>query len=88
MKTAAQLLNEFVPLARNPKEAAALFTENGVVELPSLGTSACNGNTKGRTEIASLPALLLQLVPKWEFGDEVVLIDTPERATRWMYSPS
>ncbi|SOE97027.1 hypothetical protein SAMN05414139_10078 [Burkholderia sp. D7] len=38
MKTAARLLNEFVPLARNPKEAAALFTENGVVVLPSLVT--------------------------------------------------
>jgi uncharacterized protein len=40
MKTAAQLLNEFLPRARNLKEAAALFAEDGVVELPYLLSAA------------------------------------------------
>jgi len=80
MKTAAQLLNEFLSLARNPKEAAALFAEDGVVELPYLTDLGMQWQYTGRTEIASLYALLLQLVPEWEFRDAVVLIDPPERA--------
>jgi uncharacterized protein len=59
MKTAAQLLNEFLPLARNPKEAAALFAEDGVGELPYLADLGMRWQYKGRAEIASLYALLL-----------------------------
>ncbi|WP_367619705.1 NAD(P)-dependent oxidoreductase [Caballeronia sp. SEWSISQ10-4 2] len=80
MKTAAQLLNEFLTLAHNPKEAAALFAEDGVVELPYLADLGMQSQYKGLAEIESLYALLLQLVPEWEFRDAVVLIDTPERA--------
>jgi hypothetical protein len=80
MKTAAQLLNEFLPLARNPKKGALLFAEDGVVELPYLTELGMQWQYKGRSKIASLYALLLQLAPESECRDVVVLIDTSESA--------
>jgi hypothetical protein len=72
-------------------EATALFAKDGVVELPHLLDLGMQWQYKGRTEIASLYALLLQLVPEWASRDTVVLIDSPERVfvnTRWKHSPS
>lgn len=37
MKTPAQLLNAYLDNIQNPAVAAALFAEDGVLELPSLG---------------------------------------------------
>lgn len=39
MKNATQLFEEFLPLARTPEQAAELFAEDGVVELPYLAES-------------------------------------------------
>jgi hypothetical protein len=50
----------------------------GVVELPYLLDLGMHWQYKGRTEVASLYALLLQLAPEWAFRDTAVLIDTPE----------
>jgi quinol monooxygenase YgiN len=67
MKTEVQLLNEFLPLVRSPKEAVALFAEDGSVELPYLASLGMQWQYKGRAEIESLYALLLEMVPGWEF---------------------
>ncbi|MGF6770589.1 ketosteroid isomerase-like protein [Paraburkholderia sp. GAS199] len=79
MKTAVQLLKEFLPLARSPEKAAALFAEDGVVEIPYLADLGMPWQYKGKKEIAALYAGLLELVPDWEFRDTVVHIDTPDK---------
>ncbi|MGF6781031.1 hypothetical protein [Paraburkholderia sp. GAS334] len=91
MKTAAQLLHEFPPLVRNPKEAAALFAEDGVFELPYLADLGMRWQYKWRTEIASRYALPLQVVPGGSF-ETSWCSSTPRSThlpnTRWRHSPS
>jgi ketosteroid isomerase-like protein len=79
MKTADELFNTFLPLARTPDKAAALFAEDGVVELPYLADIGMSWQYRGRGEIAGLYTRLLELVPAWAFSDVEVLIKTPDR---------
>ncbi|HWT35768.1 MAG TPA: nuclear transport factor 2 family protein [Paraburkholderia sp.] len=79
MKTAAQLMNEFFPLLRTPERAAALFAEDGALELPYLADLDMPTRYNGRAEIAALLSRLLELVPEWTFRETEVVIDTPDR---------
>ncbi|WP_322003792.1 nuclear transport factor 2 family protein [Paraburkholderia tropica] len=72
MKNATQLFEEFLPLARTPEQAAELFAEDGVVELPYLADLGMPWQYKGREAIAGLYTQLLSLVPDWEFRDAVI----------------
>jgi uncharacterized protein len=65
MKTAAQLLNEFLPRARNLKKAAALFAEDGVVELPYLLDLGMQWQYKGRTESSEHRGDSARVLPQW-----------------------
>jgi predicted SnoaL-like aldol condensation-catalyzing enzyme len=79
MKTAAQLLDDFLLRFRTPEEAAALFAEDGALELPYLADLGMPVRCVGRKEIAGLLTRMLELVPDWMFSDREIVIDTPDK---------
>jgi len=74
MTTALELLHAYLDRVRTPAAAAALFADDGVLELPTIGVHA-----QGRAAIEQLIAGLLAKVPDFRFQDPVVWIETPER---------
>jgi hypothetical protein len=81
MKDAKTLLLEFLAAVTGGQNAAALFAENGAVELPFLHSVGIPWRHQGRQAIsevqASLAGLYLDFALKPE--DTHVLIDTPEQ---------
>ena len=79
MKNATQLFNEFLPLFSNPSEAAALFAEDGILEIPYLEDLGMQWQYRGRSEISGLMTKLHELIPDWKFTDAEILISTPDQ---------
>lgn len=79
MKTAAQLLNSYLANIQSPADAAALFAEDGVLELPSLSSLGINARAVGPAAIEAFIAGLLKNVPDFRFHDIQLLIDTPDQ---------
>lgn len=75
MKTATELLQAYLDNIRNPAAAAALFAEDGVVELPWVKARA-----EGPAAIEKLIAGILAKVPDFRFRNIKFWIDTPDRA--------
>jgi hypothetical protein len=59
MKTATKLLNDYLANIQNPAAAAALFAEEGVLELPSLKSLGIDARAVGPVAIESFIAGLL-----------------------------
>lgn len=74
MKTALQLLQAYLDNVRTPAVSAAQFSENGVLELPTVKAHA-----EGPAAVEKLLTGLLAKVPDFRFKDLKVWIDTPER---------
>jgi hypothetical protein len=81
MKDAKTLLFEFLAAVTHGQNVAALFAEDGALELPFLHSLGISWRHRGRQAIselqASLPGLYLDFAFKPE--DTHVLIDTPEQ---------
>lgn len=77
MKTPAQLLNAYLDNIQNPAAAAALFAEDGVLELPSLGPHV---RAVGPVAIAAFIGGLLKNVPDFRFKDVQLFIETADQA--------
>lgn len=77
MKTPAQLLNAYLDNIQNPAAAAALFAEDGVLELPSLGP---NVRAVGPVAIEAFIGGLLKNVPDFRFKDVQLFIETADQA--------
>jgi ketosteroid isomerase-like protein len=75
MKTALELLQAYQDNIRTPAAAAALFAEDGVLELPTVKAHA-----QGPAEIEKLISGLLAKVPDFRFKNFKVWIDTPDKA--------
>jgi len=74
MKTALELLNAYLENIQNPPLAAALFAEDGILELPTV-----NAHAVGPEQIQSLLAGILRRVPDFRFKDLRVWIETPDK---------
>lgn len=74
MKTALELLQAYLANIRTPAVAAALFAEDGVIELPTVKAHA-----QGPAAIEALVSGLLFKIPDFRFKDLKVWIDTPDR---------
>lgn len=74
MNTALELLQSYQDNIRTPAAAAALFAEDGVLELPTVKAHA-----QGPAAIEKLIAGLLAKIPDFRFKDFKVWIDTPDR---------
>jgi ketosteroid isomerase-like protein len=77
MQTPAQLLNAYLDNIQHPAAAAALFAEDGVLELPSLGP---NVRAVGPAAIAAFIGGLLKNVPDFRFHDVQLFIETADQA--------
>jgi ketosteroid isomerase-like protein len=80
MKTATKLLNDYLANIQNPAAAAALFAEEGVLELPSLKSLGIDARAVGPVAIESFIAGLLKNVPDFRFKDIALLIDGDDQA--------
>ena len=74
MKTALELLQSYQDNIRTPAAAAALFAEDGVLELPTV-----NAHAQGHAAIEKLISGLLAKVPDFRFKNFKVWIDTPDK---------
>lgn len=74
MKTAQELLQAYQDNIQAPMEAAALFAEDGVLEIPTV-----NVHAQGPAAIGQQIADLLVKIPDFRFKDFKVWIDTPDR---------
>ncbi|WP_321846333.1 nuclear transport factor 2 family protein [Paraburkholderia bannensis] len=79
MNNAQQLLAAYIESIRDPRAAAALFAEDGVLELPYLKTLGIDGRAQGPQAIESFIASLLAKVPDFAFKNVRFLIETPEQ---------
>ncbi len=74
MKTALELLQSYQDKIQTPAAAAALFAEDGVLELPTVKAHA-----QGNATIEKLISGLLAKVPDFRFKNFKVWIDTPDK---------
>ena len=74
MKTALELLKAYLGNIQDPTTAAALFAEDGILELPTVKARAV-----GPQQIQGLVTGLLKRVPEFRFKDLTVWIDTPDK---------
>src|SRR6266478_325672 len=81
MKNSKTLLLEYLRSIRGPDRAAALFAEDGALELPLLRSLGVGARYTGRREIAALLHQLRKLYPDVAFApnDINVLIETPDK---------
>ena len=81
MKNAKELLLEFTASSfKDPEKAAAMFAEDGALELPYLADFGFPPRYVGREEIAGLFQVVRDLYPSFEFENVKILIDTPTQA--------
>jgi len=80
MKTAVQLLQNYLDSIQDPRAAAALFAADGVLELPYLQTLGLPHRVQGPAEIERFIAGLLVKIPDFRFRNIQFFIDTPTQA--------
>ena len=79
MKTARELLEAYI--AGTARQSAALFADNGALELPYLADLGVGPRYEGPPTIgAFLTFLHEQMYPNFKFVDVKIYIDTPEQA--------
>jgi ketosteroid isomerase-like protein len=79
MTTAKELFLAYLENIRDPKAAAALFAEDGAVELPYLTSIGIPYRTEGRAAIQTFIENLLVTVPDYQFHNIRVHIETPDQ---------
>lgn len=77
MNNARQLLAAYLESIRDPHAAAALFADDGVLELPYLKSLGIDGRAQGPEAIEGFIASLLAKVPDFAFENVRFLIETP-----------
>jgi ketosteroid isomerase-like protein len=75
MKNATQLLQAYLASIQDPAAAAALFAEDGVLELPTVHARA-----QGPKNIEPFLRGLLAKVPDFRFENVRIFIETPDQA--------
>jgi ketosteroid isomerase-like protein len=74
MKTAAELLRAYLAEIQDPAAAAALFADDGVVELPAI-----HARVEGPAAIEKFIAELLEKVPDFRFQNIRIWIETVDQ---------
>ena len=75
MRNATQLLTAYLSEIQDPAAAAALFADDGVIELPWV-----NARAQGPAAIEKFIAGLLAKVPDFRFQNIRIWIQTPDQA--------
>jgi ketosteroid isomerase-like protein len=79
MKSALDLVSTYLSSVGDPETAAALFAEDGVIELPYLTSLGIPYRTEGRVAIQAFLVSLLSNVPDFAFKNIRYHIVTPEQ---------
>jgi len=79
MKTATELLHAYLAEIQDPASAAALFADDGVLELPYLQSLGIPARAQGPQAIQQFIEGLLRQVPDFRFKDIRLLIETPDQ---------
>ena len=74
MKNATELLKAYLSEIQDPGAAAALFADDGVIELPTV-----NARAQGPAAIEKFLAGLLAKVPDFRFQNIRIWIETPDQ---------
>ncbi len=72
--TAIELLRAYHDNVQTPKQAAELFGDDGVIELPTI-----NARAQGKVAIQAFLEGLLKKVPDFRFKNTQVFIETPDK---------
>ena len=75
MKNASRLLQDYLATIQDPAAAAALFADDGVLELPTV-----NARAQGPAAIEKFLKGFLAMVPGFNFHNIRILIETPDQA--------
>src|SRR5258706_4769412 len=78
--TARELLLNYTASIVVPEKAAALFANDGVLELPYLASLGLKWHVQGRDNIRAFLEGLMKSVPTFHFEKVEILIDTPDQA--------
>jgi len=79
MKTAKDLLLEFLDAFPIPAKAAALFAENGTLEIPYLESVNIQPRSEGPGEIEKFLTTLIEMVPDWKFSNIKILMEDKDQ---------
>lgn len=79
MKNAVQLLQMYLESIQNPEGAAALFADDGVLELPYLQSLGITHRVEGPHAISAFIGSLLAKVPTFKFQRVRIWIETPDQ---------
>ncbi|MHC8322479.1 nuclear transport factor 2 family protein [Pseudomonas sp. GB2N2] len=79
MKNAVELLQLYLESIQNPRDAAALFADDGALEIPYLKTLGITHRAQGPKEIEDFIASLLKKIPTFKFQRIRFLIETPDQ---------
>ena len=71
---ARELLEAYLSTIQNPTAVAALFADDGVLELPTV-----NAHAQGPAAIEQFLTAYLATVPEFRFSNLRIWIDTPDR---------
>ena len=77
MDNASQLFQKYLASIRDPQAAAALFADDGVLELPYLASLGPTTGARGPENIQRFIGGLLSKVPEFRFENIKLLIETP-----------
>jgi uncharacterized protein len=77
--TARQLLLDYIASIAVPEKAAALFADDGILELPYLASLGLKWHVRGREDIRAFIEGLLRSVPTFRFEKVEIFIDTPDQ---------
>lgn len=80
MKNAVQLFQQYLDTIQDPRTAAALFADDGALEIPYLKSLSIPDRAQGPQQIEAFIAALLAKVPDFKFRCIRFLIDTPDQA--------
>ena len=75
MKTARQLLSEYLAAFPTPLLAASLFAQDGVLEIPYLSSLNIATRAVGPREIARFITTLMAMAPDLKFSNPIVHIE-------------
>jgi predicted SnoaL-like aldol condensation-catalyzing enzyme len=80
-KNARHLLEEFTAGSfRDPRQAAAMFAEDGVLEMPYLKSLGIAPSYKGRAEIEDFLKFVRDLYPDMDFHNVKIVMETADQA--------
>ncbi|SCF27557.1 nuclear transport factor 2 family protein [Micromonospora mirobrigensis] len=80
MRSARELMVAYTATIADPDATAALFADDGVIELPYVSSIGRPPRIAGPDEIRAFIVGLLEMVPDFGFDHVEVFIDTPDQA--------